>query len=82
MPFGYELMYTAAAEAPYWAYRFGVSPLTTPPVGNIPKGAKLHLQRPASTSGLGTHQSAYLDGVGYRIIVQVSDLQMVTEPKG
>jgi hypothetical protein len=74
-------MYTAAAEAPYWEYRFGVSPLTNPAVGNIPKGAKLYLQRPAdTTTTLGTHQSAYLDGVG-QIIIRISDLQMVTETK-
>jgi hypothetical protein len=77
MPFGYELVYTVTAEAPYWEYRFGISPVTSPHVRHVLTGTKLYLQRPASTSGLGTHQSAYLDGVG-RIIVRVTDLQMTT----
>jgi hypothetical protein len=78
MPVGYELIYITAAEAPFWAYKLGVSPVTNLPSGKIPKGAKLHLQRPVdTTTTLGTHQSAYLDGVG-QVIVQVSDLEAVT----
>jgi hypothetical protein len=81
MPFGYELIYTATTEAPYWEYRFGVSPVTSTHAGNVLTGARLYLQRPASTSGLGTHQSAYVDGVG-RIVMRVADLQMMTCSSG
>ena len=74
-------MYTAAAEAPYWEYRFGVSPLTNLPSGKIPKGAKLYLQRPAdTTTTLGTHQSAYLEGTG-QIIMRVTDLEAGTRTR-
>ena len=74
MPCGYELTYWATADAPYWNYVPGVSPLNSPPAGIISRSTKLYLQRPANISTtLGSHQSAYLDGVG-QIIMRVSDL--------
>jgi len=77
MPVGYFLVYAATADAPYWHYRFGQSPRANNSAGTIPKGALVHLQRPPDT--VGTHQSAYLYGVG-RIIVRLGDFQPAPAP--
>ncbi|HEY6308203.1 MAG TPA: hypothetical protein VI488_17290 [Candidatus Angelobacter sp.] len=69
---GYDLIYVARIDAPYWIYKFGRSPDANHPAGTIPKGGEVYLQRPPDT--LGTHQSAYLDGVG-RIIVRLGDFE-------
>ena len=75
MPYGYNLLYTAGADAPYWHFiGAGQSPDPENPAGTIPKGGQLYLQRPPDH--LGTHQSAYLNGVG-RIIVRLGDFQPV-----
>jgi hypothetical protein len=71
---GYELTYTATKEALYWNYVLGTSPLNNPPAGVIERGTKLYLQRPADRPTLGTHQSAYVDGIG-QIIMRVEDLK-------
>jgi hypothetical protein len=69
MPEGYYLVYAAQVDAPYWRYiGAGMSPAVKHPDGVIPQGALVYLQRPPDT--LGTHQSAYLMGVG-RIIVRL-----------
>ena len=72
MPEGYYLVYVAIVEAPYWHYKFGQSPKANNSAGVIPKGGLVHLQRPPDS--VGTHQSAYLMGVG-RIIVKIGDFQ-------
>jgi hypothetical protein len=66
MPHGYYLPYVADLEEPYWNFGFGQ--IKKKPDGTVPKGGLLYLQRPPDS--LGTHQSAYLDGVG-RIIVKI-----------
>ena len=66
MPNGYYLPYIADSDEPYWNFGFGK--ITKKPDGTIPKGGILYMQRPPDQ--LGTHQSAYLDGVG-RIIVKI-----------
>ncbi|MGC2694729.1 MAG: hypothetical protein WA738_02975 [Candidatus Angelobacter sp.] len=80
MPHGYYLPYVAEVDAPYWHYAFGQSHKPNNSAGTIPKGGVLFLQRPPDT--LGTHQSAYLYGVG-RIIIRIGDFQpapaLVTE---
>jgi hypothetical protein len=68
MPNGYYMPYVADDDEPYWHYAFGQSPAVKPPAGTIPKGGILYLQGPPHK--LGTHQSAWLDGVG-RIIVKI-----------
>ena len=70
MPQGYYLVYAARADVPYWHYQFGQSPKAGNAAGIIRKGGLVHLQRPPDR--LGTHQSAWLDGVG-RILVRVGD---------
>ena len=72
MPQGYNQPYVAKADAPYWHYRFGQPPKADNAAGTIPKGGLVHLQRPPDS--LGTHQSAYLMGVG-RILVRLGDFQ-------
>ena len=66
MPNGFYFPYIADSDQPYWHYGFGQ--ITRAPAGTIPKGGILYLQRPPDT--LGTHQSAYLDGVG-RILIKI-----------
>jgi hypothetical protein len=66
MPNGYYLPYIADSDQPYWHFQFGRSPKPNNAAGTIPKGSVVYLQRPPDT--LGTHQSAYLYGVG-RILV-------------
>jgi hypothetical protein len=69
MPYGYYLPYIADSDQPYWQYPDGQLPNPKKnPAGTIPKGSHLFLQRPPDT--LGTHQSAYLYGVG-RILVKI-----------
>jgi len=69
MPNGYYLPYIAAADESYWSYDAGQLPNPKHnPAGTIPKGALLYLQRPPDT--LGTHQSAWLHGVG-RVLVRI-----------
>ena len=63
---GYYLPYIADSDEPYWNFGFGR--INKQPDGLIPKGGILYLQRPPDQ--LGTHQSAYLPGVG-RIIVKI-----------
>jgi hypothetical protein len=70
MPNGYYLVYVAAIDAPYWHYRFGHGPKANNAAGTIPRGGLVHLQRPPDT--VGTHQSAWLDGVG-RVLVRLGD---------
>jgi hypothetical protein len=73
MPHGYDLVYVASIDAPYWHYvGAGQSPDVDHPAGTVPRGGQLYLQRPPDT--LGTHQSAHLDGVG-RIIVRLGDFR-------
>ena len=72
MPDGYYLPYVANEDAPYWHYQFGQSLRANASAGTIPKGGLVHLQRPPDT--LGTHQSAYLYGVG-RVLVRLGDFQ-------
>ena len=77
MPHGYNLLYAASVNAPYWHFiGAGQSPDPNNPAGTIPTGGQLYLQRPPDT--LGTHQSAYLNGVG-RIIVRLGDFQPVID---
>ena len=66
MPNGFYLPYIAERDEPYWHYT--LSPSRKLPDGIIPQGGLLYLQRPPDT--LGTHQSAYLDGVG-RILIKI-----------
>ena len=66
MPHGYYLPYVANSEEPYWLFGFGQ--IKKKPDGTIPQGGLLYLQR--IPDGEGTHQSAYLEGVG-RIIVKI-----------
>lgn len=73
MPEGYNVPYSAIADAPYWHYKFGQGPKANNSAGTIPKGGLIHVQGPAGNFG-GTHQSAYLMGVG-RIIVKIGDFQ-------
>lgn len=68
MPNGYYLPYIADSDQPYWLFQFGRSPKPNNAAGTIPKGSVVYLQRPPDT--LGTHQSAYLYGVG-RILVSM-----------
>jgi hypothetical protein len=71
MPHPYELLYVANHNVPYWSFvGAGKSPH---PAGTIPKGGHVYLQRPPDN--LGTHQSAYLEGVG-RIIVRLGDFRL------
>jgi hypothetical protein len=72
MPDGYYLVYAAIVDAPYWHYQFGQSLKPNTSAGTIPKGGLVHLQRPPDTQG--THQSAYLYGVG-RVLVRLGDFQ-------
>ena len=77
MPHGYNLLYAASVDAPYWHFTgAGQSPDPNNPAGTIPMGGQLYLQRLPDT--LGTHQSAYLNGVG-RIIVRLGDFQPVSD---
>ena len=77
MPHGYNLLYAASVDAPYWRFTgAGQSPDANTPAGTIPMGGQIYLQRPPDT--LGTHQSAYLNGVG-RIIVRLGDFQPVID---
>ena len=73
MPEGYYVPFSAIADAPYWHYKFGQGPKANNSAGIIPKGGLIHVQGPAGGWG-GTHQSAYLMGVG-RIIVKIGDFQ-------
>ncbi|HLY91911.1 MAG TPA: hypothetical protein VKQ89_01520 [Candidatus Angelobacter sp.] len=66
MPNGYYLPYIAESEKPYWNFGFGR--INQKPDGTIPGGGILYLQRPPDD--LGSHQSAYLNGVG-RVIVKM-----------
>jgi hypothetical protein len=66
------MIYAANQNAPYWHYEFGRSPKTRNVAGTIPKGGMVYLQRPPDNKG--THQSAYLLGVG-RIMVRLGDFQ-------
>ncbi len=68
MPNGYYAPHIAENDEPYWHYVFGHSPAVKPPAGTIPKGSILYLQ--GTQHSLGTHQSAWLDGVG-RVIVKI-----------
>jgi hypothetical protein len=72
MPDGYYLAYVAKEDVPYWHYVIGQAPKANNVAGTIPKGGLVHLQRPPDN--LGTHQSAYLYGVG-RILVRLGDFQ-------
>ena len=69
MPEGYYVPFSAVEDAPDWQYKLGHVPKANNSAGTIPKGGFIHVQGPASTWG-GTHQSAYLMGVG-RIIVKI-----------
>jgi hypothetical protein len=71
MPDGYYVPYSAIVDAPYWHYKFGQGPRANNAAGTIPRGGLIHVQGPAGNMG-GTHQSAYLTGVG-RIIVKIGD---------
>ena len=73
MPEGYYVPFSAVVDAPYWHYKFGQGPKENNSAGIIPKGGLIHVQGPAGAWG-GTHQSAYLMGVG-RIIVKIGDFQ-------
>jgi hypothetical protein len=73
MPEGYYVPFSAIVDAPYWHYKFGQSPKAHNFTGTIPKDGLIHVQGPAGDWG-GTHQSAYLMGVG-RIIVKIGDFQ-------
>jgi hypothetical protein len=73
MPEGYYVPFSAIVDAPYWHYKFGQGPKPNNSAGIIPKGGLIHVQGPAGAWG-GTHQSAYLMGVG-RIIVKIGDFQ-------
>ena len=73
MPEGYYVPFSAVIDAPYWLYKFGQGPKANNAAGIIPKGGLIHVQGPAGAWG-GTHQSAYLMGVG-RIIVKIGDFQ-------
>jgi len=66
MPNGYYLPYIAGSDEPYWNYGFGR--IKQNPDGTIAGGGVLFLQRPPDQ--LGTHQSAYLPGVG-KVIVKI-----------
>lgn len=71
MPHPYDLLYVAKDNVPYWQFiGAGKSPA---PAGTIPKGGHVYLQRPPDH--LGTHQSAYMEGVG-RIIVRLGDFRL------
>jgi hypothetical protein len=73
MPEGYYVPFSAVVDAPYWHYKFGQGPKANNSAGIIPRGGLIHVQGPAAAWG-GTHQSAYLMGVG-RIIVKIGDFQ-------
>ncbi|HEX4604748.1 MAG TPA: hypothetical protein VH724_12180 [Candidatus Angelobacter sp.] len=70
MPQGYYLPYIAESDEPYWHYGFGQ--LSRPPAGTIPQGGIVYVQRPPDS--LGTHQSAYLDGVG-RVLIKIGNFR-------
>lgn len=73
MLYGYYLPYIASSDEPYWSYPEGQLPNPKKnPAGTISKGSHLFLQRPPDS--LGTHQSAYLYGVG-RILVRIGGFQ-------
>jgi hypothetical protein len=73
MPQGYYVPFSAVVDAPYWHYKFGQGPKANNSAGIIPEGGLIHVHGPAAAWG-GTHQSAYLMGVG-RIIVRIGDFQ-------
>lgn len=77
MPEGFYLPYVAEGDAPYWHYRFGQAPKPNNSAGTIPRGGLVFLQRPPDS--LGTHQSAYLYGVG-RVLVRLGDFQPAPAP--
>jgi hypothetical protein len=73
MPEGYYVPFSAIIDAPYWLYKFGQGPNASNSAGIIPKDGLINVQGPAGAWG-GTHQSAYLMGVG-RIIVKIGDFR-------
>ncbi len=75
MPNGYYLPYIAELDEPYWNFGFGR--INNSPDGTIAKGGLLYLQRPPDQ--MGTHQSAYLTGVG-RIIVKIGGFRPAPSP--
>jgi len=72
MPNGYYLPYAADQDQPYWRFQFGRSPHPQNADGTIPKGGIVYLQRPPDS--LGTHQSAYIYGVG-RVLIGIGSFK-------